>query len=64
MDISMAEAIHAVSGRRHPMVAVNVAGLDDTVFSDTPFGHIKGAFTGAAGICGGCIENGLPYLLE
>jgi len=28
-------------------VAVNVAGLDDTMFSDTLFGHKKGAFTGA-----------------
>jgi DNA-binding NtrC family response regulator len=28
-------------------VAVNVAGLDDQVFSDTLFGHTRGAFTGA-----------------
>jgi DNA-binding NtrC family response regulator len=28
-------------------VALNVAGLDDTMFSDTLFGHKKGAFTGA-----------------
>jgi two-component system response regulator HydG len=28
-------------------VQVNVAGLDDTLFSDTLFGHKKGAFTGA-----------------
>jgi len=28
-------------------VAVNIAGLDDTMFSDTLFGHRKGAFTGA-----------------
>jgi two-component system, NtrC family, nitrogen regulation response regulator GlnG len=28
-------------------VAVNVAGLDDTMFSDTLFGHTRGAFTGA-----------------
>ena len=53
----MAEAIHAVSGREQKMVAVNVAGLDDNVFSDTLFGHIKGAFTGAASIRSGYIEK-------
>src|SRR5262249_55766566 len=29
------------------LVAVNVAGLDDTLFSDTLFGHARGAYTGA-----------------
>ena len=53
----MAEAIHAVSGRKQKMFSVNVAGLDDNVFSDTLFGHIKGAFTGAASIRQGCIEK-------
>ncbi len=53
----MAEAIHSVSGRKQKMVSVNVAGLDDNVFSDTLFGHIKGAFTGAASIRQGCIER-------
>ncbi len=43
----VAEAVHHVSGRRGEFVAVNVAGLDDTMFSDTLFGHRKGAFTGA-----------------
>jgi two-component system, NtrC family, response regulator HydG len=42
-----ARAIHQVSGRRGKFVPVNVGGLDDTVFSDTLFGHYKGAFTGA-----------------
>ena len=40
-------AIHALSGCRGELVAVNVAGLDDTMFSDTLFGHRKGAYTGA-----------------
>jgi DNA-binding NtrC family response regulator len=53
----VAEAIHKVSARRATMVAVNVAGLDDNVFSDTLFGHIKGAFTGAASIRSGYIEK-------
>ncbi len=43
----LARAIHAVSGRPGPFVAVNVAGLDDALFADTLFGHRRGAFTGA-----------------
>jgi DNA-binding NtrC family response regulator len=43
----MARAFHGASGRRGAFVAVNVAGVDDHVFSDTLFGHAKGAFTGA-----------------
>lgn len=42
-----ARAVHNVSGRSGSFVAVNVAGLDDAVFSDTLFGHKKGAYTGA-----------------
>jgi len=40
-------AIHALSGCRGELVSVNVAGLDDTLFADTLFGHRKGAYTGA-----------------
>ena len=40
-------AIHALSGCRGELVPVNVAGLDDVLFSDTLFGHRKGAYTGA-----------------
>ena len=43
----IAEAVHCLSGRGGAFVPVNVAGLDDMVFSDTLFGHRKGAFTGA-----------------
>ena len=43
----LAEAIHTASGRSGDRVRVNTAGLDDTMFSDTLFGHIKGAYTGA-----------------
>ncbi|MBI5492750.1 MAG: sigma-54-dependent Fis family transcriptional regulator [Deltaproteobacteria bacterium] len=42
-----AKAVHDISGRKGRFVAVNVAGLDDTMFSDTLFGHKKGAYTGA-----------------
>lgn len=38
----IAKAIHDVSGCRGEFVAVNVAGLDDNMFSDTLFGHKKG----------------------
>ncbi len=44
----IARALHDLSRRRGRFVAVNVAGLDDNVFTDTLFGHLKGAFTDAA----------------
>lgn len=43
----VAKALHQLSGRTGKFVTVNAAGLDDAVFSDTLFGHKKGAFTGA-----------------
>jgi DNA-binding NtrC family response regulator len=43
----IARAIHDVSGLGGPFVPVDVAGLDDNLFSDTLFGHSKGAYTGA-----------------
>jgi len=43
----IARAISALSGRDGAFVTVNVAGLDDNMFSDTLFGHKKGAYTGA-----------------
>lgn len=43
----IAKAIGALSGRKGAFVTVNAAGLDDNMFSDTLFGHKKGAFTGA-----------------
>jgi len=42
-----AGAVHELSSRRGPLVTLNVAGLDDALFSDTLFGHKKGAFSGA-----------------
>jgi DNA-binding NtrC family response regulator len=53
----IAKAIHRASRRRGEFVAVNVAGLDDNVFTDTLFGHKKGAFTGADQPRGGLIEK-------
>jgi DNA-binding NtrC family response regulator len=52
-----ARAAHALSGRRGPLVAVNVAGLDDAVFADTLFGHVRGSFTGAEAPRRGMIEE-------
>lgn len=52
-----AEAIHKSSKREGEFVAVDVSGLDDNVFSDSLFGHIKGAFTGADRARSGLIEK-------
>ena len=53
----IAEAIHAASGRQGSLVAVNAPGLDDSVFSDTLFGHVRGAFTDAVTVRSGQIER-------
>jgi DNA-binding NtrC family response regulator len=52
----IAVAIHSLSGRSGAFVPVNAAGLDDTLFSDTLFGHRRGGFTGA--------EKDRPGLIE
>jgi len=43
----LAKAAHTLSGRSGKFVPINMAGLDDTLFSDTLFGHRRGAFSGA-----------------
>jgi two-component system, NtrC family, nitrogen regulation response regulator GlnG len=43
----IARAIHRLAPGHGELVAVNVAGLDDAMFSDTLFGHSRGAYTGA-----------------
>jgi DNA-binding NtrC family response regulator len=53
----IARAVHRLSRPKGAFVAVNVAGLDDNVFSDTLFGHVKGAFTGADRDRSGLIEK-------
>lgn len=53
----MARAFHKCSRPGKNFVAVNAAGLDDTMFSDTLFGHKKGAFTGADGARSGLISR-------
>ena len=53
----VARALHRLSGLGGAFVAVNVGGLDDNVFSDTLFGHIRGAFTSADRDRPGLIEQ-------
>ena len=43
----ISKAVHRSSGVTGNYVPVNIAGLDDTMFSDALFGHVKGAYTGA-----------------
>lgn len=51
-----ARAVHEQSGRTGQYVAVNVAGLDDTHFTDTLFGHEKGSYTGAEKVRDGLVS--------
>ncbi len=53
----IANVVHVLSECRGPLVSVNVGGLDDHMFTDTLFGHIKGAFTGADQPRSGMIEK-------
>lgn len=63
----LAGAIHDLSNLPGEFVAVDASGLDDTLFSDTLFGHRKGAYTGADSNRPGMIEraaNGTLFLDE
>jgi DNA-binding NtrC family response regulator len=63
----VARAIHTLSGLKGGVVSINIAGLDDPMFSDTLFGHRRGAFTGAVGDRDGLImkaANGTIFLDE
>ncbi len=52
-----ARAIHRASGMQGELVTLNIAGLDDTLLSDTLFGHARGAFTGAGTMREGLIAR-------
>jgi DNA-binding NtrC family response regulator len=53
----MARLLHQLSGRTGAFVTINAAGIDDAVFTDTLFGHARGAFTGADRERKGLIEE-------
>lgn len=59
----IARAIHRLSGCPGPMIGVNAAGLDDNMFADTMFGHVKGAYTGADTARNGLIEEAAQGVL-
>ncbi len=52
-----ANVIHRLGSGKGKFIPVNLAGLDSNMFSDTLFGHVKGAFTGAESIRKGLIEE-------
>jgi len=63
----VARAVHTLSSQKGGFVSINVAGLDDQMFSDTLFGHRRGAFTGALNDRDGLImkaANGTIFLDE
>jgi DNA-binding NtrC family response regulator len=45
----VAALLHKESRRGGALIAFNVCALSDSMFEDALFGHVKGAFTGAAG---------------
>jgi DNA-binding NtrC family response regulator len=54
----IAHAAHRLcGGEKDAFVSVNVAGVDSHMFSDTLFGHRKGAFTGAEEPRSGLVES-------
>lgn len=53
----IAATLHRLSKRKGTFVPVNLAGVDDLLFSDTLFGHVKGGFTGAEKDRRGLIEQ-------
>src|SRR5437763_407646 len=53
----VARALHVASGRSGDFVAFNVCAVAESMFEDTLFGHVRGAFTGA-------VSDRAGYLLE
>lgn len=53
----VARALHLASHRSGDFVALNVCAVAESMFEDTLFGHVRGAFTGA-------VSDRAGYLLE
>lgn len=54
----IAKSIHSLSTRYdQPMICINSAALSETLLEDELFGHVKGAFTGAASYKKGRLES-------
>jgi DNA-binding NtrC family response regulator len=54
----LASLIHGLSARRHyPFITVTVSSLAETLLESQLFGHVKGAFTGAAQARKGLFEE-------
>ncbi len=54
----LAQALHTHSRRKaNRLVTLNCAGLSESILEDELFGHVKGAFTGAAGERPGRFEH-------
>jgi DNA-binding NtrC family response regulator len=58
-----ARAISRLSSKESKFVSVNVAGLDDQLFTDTLFGHLRGAFTDAHQVRKGLVEQAAGGIL-
>lgn len=43
----MAKLIHEASRREHPFIGINCATIPESLWEDTVFGHLKGAYTDA-----------------
>ncbi|MDP9000344.1 MAG: sigma 54-interacting transcriptional regulator [Myxococcota bacterium] len=53
----LARAIHRLSGRKGPFVAVNCGAIPATLVEAQLFGHVRGAFSGAVGDALGLIRS-------
>lgn len=53
----IARAVHSASQLPGEFIPIDVSGLDDALFSDTLFGHEKGAYSGADAFRSGLVEK-------
>jgi DNA-binding NtrC family response regulator len=63
----VAQSLHDLSGRIGRLVSFNVAAIGESMFEDALFGHVRGAFTGAAADMPGFLleaDHGTVFLDE